>query len=266
MAKNESAQSLFRSGWAKTGLIAAVVMAATCVYQWNAVYGPERDRLQASIQSAQDDLKKVQVIAERWPEFVEEHQGLEKKLAELERKLPSVTMMVSFAIQIDDLADELGVEVQVRPEPSSVEAFDFYFKHRFGLVLSGPDRAVTAFRERVQEKWPLTVWVEEGRTPEAHNLGLILWSRSESGGSADRRCRIRGEPRLLWPFSNWTSDLREELEETCVGVRHSRLLLEQVDHFERMAQEIATSEAIIAQIEQHARPAEVEASRSRSGS
>jgi hypothetical protein len=233
------------------GLLVAVVYG----FQWSFVYSPARDRLLRSHDSAQADLRKAQYAAERWPEFVDEYLKRERELTELRRKLPSVSRMPAFVGQVERLLAALGVQGELRSSPSS-EAFDFYWRHRFAWTLSGPEGAVTALRHRIQEEWPLVVWVDEGETSEGVNVSLLLWSGSESDGSYESPCPVRGEPWLLWPYSKRISSLREELRATCTRVNHSRELLEQLSRFEAISVDVERARTIIAHLERDAPPAE----------
>jgi hypothetical protein len=217
-------------------------------FQWGSVYFPERDRLLRSLDSAQEDLRKAQYAAERWPEFVDDYQARERELAELRRQLPSVSRLPSFVGQIETLLEELGVQGELRSQPSS-EAFDFYWRHRFAWTLSGPENAITELRQRVEEEWPLLAWVEEGEASAGVKVSLLLWSGNESGGSYESPCRMGGQPWLLWPYSRRISVLREELRATCAGLESSRALLEQLSRFEALAQDVETSRAIIPHLE-----------------
>jgi hypothetical protein len=236
------------SRWRKrllgVGLLAVIVYA----HQWSSAYSPERNRLQKSHHSAQVDLEKAEVVAERWSQFVDQYLERERELAELRRRLPSVSRMPSFVGQIQGLAEELGVALEPRSAPTS-EAFDFYWQHRFSFALSGPETAVPLLQQRVLEAWPLATWVEEGERSEGRGFGLVLWSAAESHGGYESPCPRRGAPWLLWPYSRWVSDLREDLTASCGALEQSRAVLEQIARFEAIAHDVETSRSIIAHLE-----------------
>jgi hypothetical protein len=235
----------------KPVLVLGLLVAVVYGFQWSYVYSPERDRLARSHESAQADLRKAQSTAERWPEFVGEYLKRERELAELRRKLPSVSRIPAFVGQAERLLEELGVQGELRSRPSS-EAFDFYWRHRFAWTLSGPESAVSALRHRIQEEWPLVVWVDEGETSGGVNVSLLLWSGSESDGSYESPCPVRGEPWLLWPYSKRISELREELRATCTRVEQSRELLEQLSRFEAVSVDVERAQTIIGHLERDA--------------
>jgi len=241
-----------KSRWPKAVLLVGLVAAVAYAVQWKDAYSPERDRLRRSLASANSDVGRVQATMERWPQFVEEYLKRERELAEVERQLPRVSRIVSFAGRIEGFAREAGVQLRVRPEPGWEETSAFYWRHRFPLTLSGTEGAIAALRQRVEEEWPLVEWVDEGQTPEGVDVSLILWSRGQSCWGYENPCRMRDGPWLLWPYSRWVSDLREELQATCINVEHFRIVLEQVSYYSGMAAEIETSRAIIAQLEQDA--------------
>jgi Tfp pilus assembly protein PilO len=248
MAQGEVVQTSSKPRWPKAALFAGLVVAAVYAYQWLYVYTPERDRLMMSIHSSREEEEKVRVTSSRLPEFAEDYEKRENELAELRRKLPDMSEITSFAEDIDRLAQELGV--QVAGEDFEHQNREFYWKHRLIAVLSGPESAIEALRQGIEEQGRLVTWVVEEEAPEASKIQLSVYSRQHRPSRNYRSpCSMQATRPALWPYSRWLSHLKSELQTVCYELEEHREILELLDSYVDMLQEIETLDAIVDQIE-----------------